>query len=430
MHPNADQLSTFVEGAAHAHEREQMLAHLAECAECRRVVFLMREREETPSPEAQTARGWTWRWLMPVGLAGSALACGLAIFVYVRTHRGAEEIRRQNAWVQAPVAPRNETPARTVGEEAAARPEMGKVRRRIVAGAGSSGGEQPGKVSGGLFGTAQGTAGIVSGTLAASGRIAGERAKAAAEQAAPPRPEAAGIKQLPLGGSNAAAKGSPALRIQHDRGPDNGMSEVRGVVTDQTGAVVAGASVTLRDAAGETRQTTSSADGSFNLAGVSPGHYDLNVIARGFTPYQQTMDLKPRDLAEADMTLKVGAASETVTVEATAPLLETSAASVASVPVAELPSRMPPQTTVRLGRRVLSLDGAGTLFASHNGGKSWKKVKPQWSGKVARIELANADHDLHRRKKAGAENDPGEFLLTTVSGAVWISHNGRHWRAR
>jgi hypothetical protein len=440
MHPNADQLSTFVEGAASAHEREQMLAHLAECAECRRVVFLMRRLEETPPPEAQTARGWTWRWLVPVGLAGSALACGLAIVVYVRMHRGAGEIEGQNARVQAPVAPRNETPAGTGGGEAAARAKRrsgDKVRRPTVAGAASSAGKQPSNISGGLAGREQGTAGSVSGTVAAGGRIAGESAGAAAEQASPPTPEAAKIKQLPLGGSNAAAsqsfataKGLPALRIQHDRGPDNGMSEVRGLVTDQTGALVAGATVTLRDAAGEARQTTSSADGSFSLAGVPPGHYDLNVIARGFKAYQRAMDLKPRDMAELDTTLTVGTASETVTVEAAAPVIETSATSVASVPVAELPSRMPPQTTVMLGKRVLSLDSAGTLFVSHNGGKSWRKVKLQWTGKVVQIELANADHDLNPRKKAGAEKEQGAFQLTTDSGAVWISDNGTHWRAR
>jgi hypothetical protein len=277
----------------------------------------------------------------------------------------------------------------------------------------------------------------VSETVAAGGRIAGESVGAAAEQALPPTPEAAEIKQLPLGGSNAVAsqslataKGLPALRIQHDRGPENGMSEVRGLVTDQTRAVVAGATVTLRDAAGQTRQTTTGADGSFNLAGVPPGHYDLNVIARGFEAYQQAMDLKPRDMAELDTTLTVGAASQTVEVYAASPAIETSTASVASVPVAELPSRMPPQTTVMLGKRALSLDSAGTLFASNNAGNSWRKVKPQWMGKVVRIELANTDHDLHPRKKAGAEKEQGVFQLTTDSGAVWTSDNGTHWRAR
>ena len=46
IHPDADQLSVFAEGAATAREQERMLAHLADCAECRKAVFLMRPHEE------------------------------------------------------------------------------------------------------------------------------------------------------------------------------------------------------------------------------------------------------------------------------------------------------------------------------------------------------------------------------------------------
>jgi hypothetical protein len=50
LHPDADQLSIFVEGATTEREHERMLAHLAECDECREAVFLMRKPEETPTP--------------------------------------------------------------------------------------------------------------------------------------------------------------------------------------------------------------------------------------------------------------------------------------------------------------------------------------------------------------------------------------------
>jgi len=46
IHPDADKLSVFVEGAATAREQERMLAHLAECTECRKAVFLMQPHEE------------------------------------------------------------------------------------------------------------------------------------------------------------------------------------------------------------------------------------------------------------------------------------------------------------------------------------------------------------------------------------------------
>ena len=52
-HPDADQFSVFVEGAASPWERERMLAHLAECEACRKAVFVMQPHEET-QPAART----------------------------------------------------------------------------------------------------------------------------------------------------------------------------------------------------------------------------------------------------------------------------------------------------------------------------------------------------------------------------------------
>jgi len=472
MHPDADRMSTFMEGSATAQEREEMLAHLAECGECRRVVFLMQEAEQPRLPHAETAnaRGWMGRWLMPAGLAGAALACGLATLVYVRTHRGTGEMVGQNAQVHspAPVAPdlsKSEAPAGTGGQETAPKPENRASKRARGAGeaaqaAGGSGGAASGvsgvSVGNGAKVEARSGSGSVNKTAPDAGDIANLNARAAAVPAQVPLPgrEAAEMKQAPIAAMN--APGSPsyaaanvisALRIEHDRGPDDGTSEVSGRVTDRTGAVVAGATVMLRDPAGKTRLTTSSADGSFTLTGVSPGHYELNVMARGFQAYQQAIDLKPRDVAMLDTPLTVGAETQTVTVQADAMAVQTDSNAVGTliasdkvseVPtenrnfaaLASLPSGMPAGSTATLGKRVLSLDSAGTLFASHNGGKSWKEVKPKWSGKVARIEVVNASDDARKTERANAESARALFQLTTDAGAVWDSRDGTHWRAR
>ena len=87
IHPDADQLSVFVEGAATAREREKILAHLGECAECRKAVFLMQPQEETQRAAATAEKGWIWRWLVPVGLPVAALACGLRIEREARGHK-------------------------------------------------------------------------------------------------------------------------------------------------------------------------------------------------------------------------------------------------------------------------------------------------------------------------------------------------------
>src|SRR5215469_9705613 len=65
-------------------------------------------------------------------------------------------------------------------------------------------------------------------------------------------------------------------------------SELNGIVTDQTGAVVAGAKVTLTDpATGFTKSTDSGATGLYDINGLNPGTYNLKVSAKGFQAYEQ-----------------------------------------------------------------------------------------------------------------------------------------------
>lgn len=62
-----------------------------------------------------------------------------------------------------------------------------------------------------------------------------------------------------------------------------GSSAIRGTVTDQTGAIVPGATVTISNAKiGLTRTQTSSAAGTFSFDLISPGEYKVEVEAKGF----------------------------------------------------------------------------------------------------------------------------------------------------
>src|SRR5258708_17722389 len=54
-----------------------MLAHLAECAECRKAVFFMQPQEERQAVAREPVKGWIWGRLVPVGLPAAALAGGL-----------------------------------------------------------------------------------------------------------------------------------------------------------------------------------------------------------------------------------------------------------------------------------------------------------------------------------------------------------------
>lgn len=85
QHPDADQLSAFIERALPAHEQEATLAHLAICSHCRSIVALsMPAAEELPRPHIEpTRRPWLSGWMM-VWPAGAALAALILAGIYIR----------------------------------------------------------------------------------------------------------------------------------------------------------------------------------------------------------------------------------------------------------------------------------------------------------------------------------------------------------
>ena len=112
-------------------------------------------------------------------------------------------------------------------------------------------------------------------------------------------------------------RGSVGLHIEHDRGAMNGQAEVTGTVTDATGAVVPGATVTLKElSAGGTRTARTNNVGQFTFAALATGRYRATIQSPGFESTTTSFSLQPRDRAVLSVTLQVGATAETVTVAA------------------------------------------------------------------------------------------------------------------
>jgi hypothetical protein len=86
QHPDADQLNAFVERALPLHERERMLAHLAECPDCRETVVLsLPQGDELPNVHPLPARkswisGWNLAW---PAAATAALAATTILVIYI-----------------------------------------------------------------------------------------------------------------------------------------------------------------------------------------------------------------------------------------------------------------------------------------------------------------------------------------------------------
>jgi carboxypeptidase family protein/TonB-dependent receptor-like protein len=104
-----------------------------------------------------------------------------------------------------------------------------------------------------------------------------------------------------------------------------GSATLRGAVKDSSGAVLANATVTIvNEATKVERKTTTNQEGLYVFSSVQPGTYTISVVNSGFKKIEQTgLVLSPSDTRGLDFTLEIGAASETVTVTATADVLQT-----------------------------------------------------------------------------------------------------------
>jgi hypothetical protein len=105
-----------------------------------------------------------------------------------------------------------------------------------------------------------------------------------------------------------------------------------GSVTDSTGATVPNAKVTITQlSTGVQRSATTTADGLYNFPYLAPDNYKVDVSAPGFKSFSQSeMTISVSTVAQLNAVLTPGSASETVTVTAAPPPLQTESVEVAT----------------------------------------------------------------------------------------------------
>jgi hypothetical protein len=120
-------------------------------------------------------------------------------------------------------------------------------------------------------------------------------------------------------------------------------TQLNGSVVDSSGAIVAGANITLTDAAtGLQRATTSNTTGLYQFLDVPPGTYRVDATAKGFSPYlASNVILVVKTPSTLNIKFQVAGGATTVTVEGQAPLINRTDASLGNVieqdQIAELP---------------------------------------------------------------------------------------------
>ena len=108
---------------------------------------------------------------------------------------------------------------------------------------------------------------------------------------------------------------------------------VTGTVTDQTGAAVADAQVTLTNSGtAEKRVQSTGPDGLYNFVNLIPGKYRIDVEKTGFKHTSNTdVVVEVAQTARIDIALQLGAQTETVEVSAATPLLQPETSSLGQV---------------------------------------------------------------------------------------------------
>ncbi|MBI4908752.1 MAG: TonB-dependent receptor [Acidobacteria bacterium] len=128
---------------------------------------------------------------------------------------------------------------------------------------------------------------------------------------------------------------------------------ISGTINDPTGAAVAGAEIEVRNSETNTiLRGVTNATGNYQVPFLAPGNYIVSVTVAGFKKVErQNVRISTNATTTLDFTLEVGQTSESVTVTAAAPLLNTANADLGQV----IDNRYVGMISVSLSRNIINL---------------------------------------------------------------------------
>src|SRR2546425_6278047 len=168
---------------------------------------------------------------------------------------------------------------------------------------------------------------------------------------------------------------------------------ISGTVTDLTGGVLVGATVTLQsDQTGTTRTATANEEGRFSFAALKPGVYTIFVEQRGFQRLEKRNAVLSANesLALGELKLQAGQVSETVTVMSEGTIVETQSSDLTARLTADQLNLISTK-----GRDVTSLlrlmPGTSNIPEVEAVGNGFGTTLPNFSGGRSRSTVATVD---------------------------------------
>ena len=170
---------------------------------------------------------------------------------------------------------------------------------------------------------------------------------------------------------------------------------VGGLVTDQNGEAIAGATVIVTsEDTGVRQETKTNEQGRWSARFLNPGHYTITISYTGFkTAERKGLTLDTADDKTLDVTLELGSVAEQIVVVGETPLIDTTSATSGTVITPEMISEMP------------LLSRIPTLLAELSPGVL---LLPQGQN-VPRMWSVNAASDI--RVDGGRDSRSNEFLI-------------------
>lgn len=188
--------------------------------------------------------------------------------------------------------------------------------------------------------------------------------------------------------------------ISPEAGSQTVFGSIAGTVTDTTGAVISGAKIQVKnERTGAIQQTVTSAEGVYRFPELQLGSYDLTVTATGFRPSILTgVGVQIQSTSAENVTLQAGGATQTVTVNANAPTLQTETSDMGGVVESKAIEDLPLAVGV----------GVGALRSP----EAFLFLLPGTTGPGS---ANNTDNGVFLTKIAGGQNYGNEVLIDGVS---------------
>jgi hypothetical protein len=389
-HPDAEILTAFAEQLTTAEERDEILAHMAECSRCREVIFLAQQAVEEEKPAGPAAlvstskahtswfTAWKWSWIPVAALAG---VVGFAVVRHVN-RTSDSETRMAQALATAEVvqsSPATKAPTSEPEEQQPSRPSNGRVKQKQA--------ERE---------RSDRDAGVDRKSLDERDELVArkkdEAAKEADQMSAAPKDSGGSTNGVLGGRAKTSGVGGPMAQNQAQQ--QNSSKLQPNYANEDRQANV------LADSANKPVTSRIGPESSSQTVTVqAPGGQVPVTPAPSPAPPVSTAQMESAMVSAGNLEKRK-----------------------AAYPV--LPSKLAMISEATSAERTIAIDTAGSLFLSQHGGKRWQPVSPQWAGRAVAVKVVEP---VIGEVGGLLKQSIARFELTTDKQETWVSDDGKTW---